>query len=378
MKLTRFLAAVFAVFSLISCQSEPEVISSPDTASEITAESEAKTPLQSIVDLLRPEPKVPDDALVMIACSDLQHSSGHETAVQTVKAILDEIRDAGYDRADGAFFCGDYNWAFDGSVPGLYTLRKAVQRKFDMELDDFIVVQGNHDPADTPGLSPGGANDTDDFGVFIIHNDDYMWYNKKKQPVIDVSERLKTYLDEKIGQNYTKPIFILAHLPLHYSMRTYLQNDARYANFIFDVINPAAEAGLNIFYLFGHNHSKGWDDYLGGSAVFLTKGDTMRVAQSSHKDFREETLAFTYLNAGYTGYYHNVNAGAETDLSMTVFQITDESVTIERYTADGLHALKSPGVSNIHLDEANLTPITPDERTYESPQIIPLTQTITP
>lgn len=376
MKFKRFAAAVLAVFSLTSCQSEPAAV---DTAAETAAETAASNPIQSIVDLFKPEPKVAEDALVFLACSDLQHSGGHETAVQSVKSILSEIRDAGYDRADGAFFCGDYNWDFDGSVPGLYTLRKAVQREFrGLEIEDFIVVQGNHDPADTPGLAPSGANDTDDFGVFVIRNDDYMWYNKKKQPVIDVSERLKTYLDEKIEQKYTKPIFILAHLPLHYSMRTYLQNDARYANFIFDVINPAAEAGLNIFYLFGHNHSKGWDDYLGGSALYLAKGDTIRVAQSSHKDYREETLAFTYLNAGYTGYYHDVNKGAETDLSMTVFQITDDSVTIERYTADGLHDLKSPGVSNTSLDELKITSITPDKRTYESPQTIPLNKEITP
>ena len=374
MKCKRFLAAVLAVLCLTSCQAEP--------AAETTAETAAKTPIQAIAELFHPEtkePKIAEDALVFLACSDLQHSGGHETAVQTVKNILGEIRGAGYSRVDGAFFCGDYNWDFDGSVPGLYTLRKAVQREFrGLEIEDFIVVQGNHDPSDTPGLAPSGANDTDDFGVFVIRNDDYMWYNNKKQPVIDVSERLKTYLDEKIEQKYTKPIFILAHLPLHYSMRTYLQNDARYANFIFDVINPAAGAGLNIFYLFGHNHSKGWDDYLGGSAIYLAKGDTIRVAQSSHKDFKEETLAFTYLNAGYTGYYHDVNKGAETDLSMTVFQITDDSVTIERYTKDGLHDLKSPGVSNASLDEAEITAITPDKRTYESPQTIPLNKEITP
>ncbi|MBR5312032.1 MAG: hypothetical protein IKU40_04015 [Clostridia bacterium] len=376
MKFKRFSAALLAVLCLTSCHSDR---TAGNPAVETTAETAAKTPIEVITELFQPEPKVSEDALVFLACSDLQHSSGHETAVKSVKAILGEIRDAGYDHADGAFFCGDYNWDFDGSVPGLYTLRKAVQREFrGLEIEDFIVVQGNHDPSDTPGLAPSGANDTDDFGVFVIRNDDYMWYNNKKQPVIDVSERLKTYLDEKIEQQYTKPIFILAHLPLHYSMRTYLQNDARYANFIFDVINPAAEAGLNIFYLFGHNHSNGWDDYLGGTAVYLAAGDTICIAQSSHKDYREETLAFTYLNAGYTGYYHDVNKGAETDLSMTVFQITEDAVTIERYTADGLHDLKSPGVSNASLDEAELTGLTPDKRTYESPQIIPLNKEITP
>lgn len=372
MKFKRFSAALLAALCLISClpscQKEPAV----------TAETAAQRSVGS-VEISVPEQNTSDDALVFLACSDLQHSSGHAVAVQTVKAILSEIRDAGYDRVDGAFFCGDYNFEFDGSVPGLYTLRRAVQREFrGLEIEDFIVVQGNHDPSDTPGLAPSGANDTENFGVFVIRNDDYMWYNNKKQPVIDVSERLKTYLDEKIEQKYTKPIFILAHLPLHYSMRTYLQNDARYANFIFDVLNPAAEAGLNIFYLFGHNHSNGWDDYLGGSAVYLAKGDTIRVAQSSHKTYEEETLAFTYLNAGYTGYYHDVNRKAETDLSMTVFQITDDAVTIERYTADGLHALKSPGVSNKSLSEAKITAITPDKRTYESPQTVVLNKTITP
>ncbi len=198
MKFKRFAAALLAGLCLISCQSEPV---QPSNASETTAETAAKTPIQAIAELFRPEPKVPDDALVFLACSDLQHSSGHETAVQTVKAILGEIRDAGYDRVDGAFFCGDYNWDFDGSVPGLYTLRKAVQREFrGLEVEDFIVVQGNHDPSDTPGLAPSGANDTADFGVFVIRNDDYMWYNKKKQPVNDVSERLRAYLDEKIEQ----------------------------------------------------------------------------------------------------------------------------------------------------------------------------------
>ena len=371
MKFTRLFAAVFAAVSLISCQQNP--------SADVSETAEKSSPFQAIAEFFVPEPKVQENALVYLACSDLQSSYGYETACAHVQLILDEICDAGYDRADGAFFCGDYNWDFDGSVPGLYNLRKTVQRGIDgPELDDFFVVQGNHDPADTPGLSPTDANDTDDFGVFIIHEEDYMWYNDKKQNVIDVSERLKTYLEEKIEQKYTKPIFILTHLPLHYSMRTYLQNDARYANYLFDVINAAGEAGLNIFYLFGHNHSKGWDDYLGGSAIFLTHGDIIPIAQSSHKTYETETLAFTYLNAGYTGYYHNVNEGAETDLSMTVFQITDDSVLIERYTPDGLHDLKSPGVSNVSLDEANLTGLMPDERVYKSPQTIPLNKEITP
>lgn len=378
MKFTRLVAAVLAVLCLTSCQQQPHIAdeSSPETVAPL---------VQTIAELFTSEPKIPDNAAVFLAGSDLQHSDGHETACETVQSILGAMKNAGYDRADGLFFCGDYNWDFDGSVPGLYTLRKTVQREFrGMEMENMYFVQGNHDPTDTNGLSPNGANDrlrtdgTDDFAIYIIHEQDYMWYNTDKQTVIDAAARLEEYLTEKVESEYTRPIFILAHLPLHYSMRTYLQNDARYANYLFDVINAAGEAGLNIFYLFGHNHSKGWDDYLGGSAVYLAKGDTIPVAQSSHKTYNEETLTFTYLNAGYIGYYHNVNKGAETDLSMTVFQITDDSVTIERYTSDGLHDLKSSGVPNTYLDENSLVAYEPDIRTYESPQTIILNTVITP
>ena len=101
MKFKRFSAALLAVLCLTAgCQTKK-------TAAETSgAETAARTPMEAIAELFQPEPKVSEDALVFLACSDLQHSSGHETAVQSVKAILGEIRDAGYDHADGAFFCG--------------------------------------------------------------------------------------------------------------------------------------------------------------------------------------------------------------------------------------------------------------------------------
>ena len=118
MKFTRLLAALLTAVSLISCQQTP-----PTDTAEIAAKP---SPFQAIAEFFAPEPKIQENALVFLACSDLQSSSGHETACAHVQLILDEIRDAGYDRADGAFFCGDYNWDFDGSVPGLYHLRKTV------------------------------------------------------------------------------------------------------------------------------------------------------------------------------------------------------------------------------------------------------------
>ncbi len=361
MKLLSLLAAILAAFTLTACQSTEDV------------------PPFSVSSETSVEPVIPEEPLIYVAGSDLQHSGGYQQACDTVKSILNAMQDAGYDHADGMFFCGDYNFNFDGSVTQLYTLRKTVEKTMPgMEKENMYFVQGNHDPVDTLGLLPDGAVETEDFAVYPIHERDYEWYNLNKDVTVDAAERLEVYLNEKIEQKYTKPIFILAHLPLHYSMRTYLQNDPRYACYLFDVINAAGEAGLNIFYLFGHNHSRGWDDYLGGASVYLAKGDSILVPQSSHKKYNEETLAFTYLNAGYTGYYDYVNKDADANLSMTVFQITDESVTIERYTKDGLHDLKSPGVANDHLNESETVAYQPNTTRYESPQTVLLNQEITP
>ncbi|MBQ7344852.1 MAG: Ig-like domain-containing protein, partial [Oscillospiraceae bacterium] len=76
------------------------------------------------------------------------------------------------------------------------------------------------------------------------------------------------------------------------------------------------------------------------------------------------------MNAGYTGYYRDVNGGtAETTLTMTVFKITGSDVTISRYSAEGLHDLKSKGVTNSYKSE---TAYEPDTRVYSSTQSVQL------
>ena len=57
------------------------------------------------------------------------------------------------------------------------------------------------------------------------------------------------------------------------------------------------EKGLNIFFLFGHDHSNGWDDYLGGSCVCLEKGDTINIAKKGNQfKWETKTLNFTYIH----------------------------------------------------------------------------------
>ena len=61
-------------------------------------------------------------------------------------------------------------------------------------------------------------------------------------------EELEEYLNDKIKESYTKPIFVLSHLALNYSMRTFFDGDGQYAKYIFDVLNEAGKNGLNIVY----------------------------------------------------------------------------------------------------------------------------------
>jgi len=293
-----------------------------------------------------------DGITYVLAGSDFQPSDDKiATGTALVNGLLTKIQ-ADYPVMHGFLFAGDYENASTGNATESKNGKDALQaevQKFYSGMDE-VYVQGNHDPDSLVGstLAGSGANDAANYGVYVINEKDYMWYNDSESTIKNTASALDRYLDAKVNEKYDDPIFVVSHLPLHYNMRTKQDGDGQYANYIFDVLNEAGKAGLNIIFLFGHNHSHGWDDYLGGSAIFLTKGDKINIAQGSKDSYQEETLNFTYMNAGYVAYYRNVNSGAETDLSMTVFAITDNTVTIERYTKNGPHALKSVGVKNAH------------------------------
>lgn len=309
---------------------------------------------------------------VVIAGSDFQAKGGHTAGAQTVTSILTNMQNDGYAEADGFLFCGDYDVNYSDSAGGKAALQNAVQSVYGTGMNE-VYVQGNHDGDALVGstLSDSGAHDTNAYGVFVINEKDYMWYNDDEATIKKTAENLKGYLDGKRDEGYAKPIFVVSHLPLHYSMRTRAGGgDGKYANYIFDVLNEAGAAGLNIIFLYGHDHSNGWDDYLGGAAVYLAKGDQINIAQGSKTTFNVETLNFTYMNAGYTGYYSAVNTGAETTLTMTVFKITDNTVQVERYSADGVHNLKSKGVTNSSKNEGEY--YAPNTTVYGSPQTITL------
>ena len=317
----------------------------------------------------------------VLAGSDFQNTNNnHTSGAAYVTRLLNRIKAAGYDTMDGFLFAGDYDYGFDDSDKGKAALQGAVQAAYGTGMHE-VYTEGNHDRVAFQGvdlvangtLSPGGANDADSYGVYVIHERDYMWEQDSSnlETIQKTAADLKSYLDAKIAAKYNKPVFVITHLPLHYTMRTKIDGDAMYANYIFDVLNEAGNQGLNIIYLFGHNHSAGWDDYLGGAAVYLQKGDRIQIAQESKNEFQVETLNFTYMNTGYTGYYTYLNTGAETHLTMTVFEIRKDSVTVKRFGEDGLHNLKSTGVTNAYKNESGYDP---DTTIYTSPQTIELTK----
>lgn len=310
------------------------------------------------------------DSTVIIACSDFQHSQGNSGGAENVNSILQQIRIGGYLEADGFFCAGDYSGGFGNNASGVSALNNAVLNVYpSIANKNMIFLQGNHDDADTTGLSASGAHDTENYGVYVINEDDYQWTGNDEDIVKNTAQKLDSYLNSKITEEYNTPIFVISHLPLHYSSRTYSTGDSMNAKYIFDVLNKYGEERLNITFLYGHNHSSGYDDYLGGAAVYLTQGDNIYIAQPGKKQESPSAyeLHFTYMNAGYVGYYSSENADTET--TMTVFEITDDCVTVERYSATGLHNMKSIGYWNSDKQLIGAEDVYLNTE-YKSPQII--------
>ena len=293
---------------------------------------------------------------IIIACSDFQANSTTQGKAN-VTAILDAMKADGINYADAAFSLGDYSAEYEvqsASSDGLAALKEALSDVVDP--DNIVFGQGNHDLTTVVGLTGWGNMDPayGDYGLYLVEDPEQAqeWGSYDAASVT----ALQNYLQNKIDIGFSKPIFIMNHYPLHWSNRTHKDGNSKSGYKYFDVINAAAAQGLNIIYLHGHNHNHGYDDFLGGSATFLKKGDTIQVCQGSSEIYKDEILNFTYLNAGYVGYYNSDEATAETDLNMTVYRIRGNEVIISRYSADGQHNLKSAGVANAIYDDDKVRP----------------------
>ena len=304
---------------------------------------------------------------IIIAGSDFQPTGGDiDAGRETVRNILGAMADDGFGLFDGFLSGGDYSTGTTEpeTSAGLAGLDEEISK---VVYNNKFYSQGNHDPAETVGLTKEGNNDPYNapYGLYIINEDSYSDLGMGGEAS---AKDLKVYLDEKVASGWNKPVFVLCHVPLNFSMRTHKGQNARTAAPIVEALNEAGAAGLNIIFLFGHNHSGGYDNYIGGGSVYLKKGDTMLIPDyDNYLEPAEVTLNFTYMTAGYLGYYGSTYGGADGALSMTVFRIQkDGSVIIGRYTADGLHVLKAEGVKNEERDDI----MDADPTVYESWRVV--------
>ena len=256
-----------------------------------------------------------------------------------------------YDTAYGVLMGGDYD---AGSVSTKASHIEAVDNTIsnvfpEMAAENRVYIQGNHE--NFGGLKPSSSNlmttehvrDTAHYGVYAINHDDFPWTNSSNPApsealVQATANALGDYLEAKIAAGYAKPIFVLSHLPLHATTR----GDNRYAKLIFDELEAAGEAGLNIIFLVGHNHSGGYDQYLGNGSFYLPKGSNLTVVEGTTNTYTDSSISFTYMNYGYLG---KISGGACTHQTMTAFAITDDKVTVKRYAEGGTHKLKEAGVA---------------------------------
>jgi len=298
------------------------------------------------------------DETVLIAGSDFQASTWDKN-ISNVNAILGGIQSTdGYELFDGMLFPGDFtpSHGHDASTEGIGVLDEFSNG---FVIGNKVYAEGNHDAPTVEKLNPYGNNDPvgGTYGVFVIHEEDYGQFGgtSANDPAAD----LKAYFDEKIasGWDTKKPIFVMTHVPLHFNWRTVSDYGAgKNAQGIVEALNYGGENGFNVIFLFGHNHSSDYDAYVGGSAIYLAKGDTMLIAKpENYKEYQEVELKFTYMNAGYVGYFADTGCGVDTTLTMTTFKIqADGSVIITRYDANGYHNLKAEGKAHI-ANEYNVT-----------------------
>ena len=310
--------------------------------------------------------------VVLISGSDYQYYGSTEDGLAVLKGLTDSVKsNTGYGAFDGLLFGGDYTITlgsdFDDSNAGLNLFDSVITDTVNF---DKYYTQGNHDAAGIDLLPPYGNNDNPyaPYGVFILHEDNYDCYGGGGQKA---AEDLTAYFNEKLASGWgNKPIFVTSHIPLHYNARTARDGMGFTAKYVVDALNAASEAGLNIIFLIGHNHGSGYDDYLGGAAVYVPKGETIMVP--NHTNYRnapiETELKFTYMNFGYVSSYGTNGTGVDTALTMCAFRIQENGdVIITRYDKNGEHNLKSAGKVN-SIDESGYT--FDDERVYESSRIV--------
>ena len=277
----------------------------------------------------------------IVTLSDAQ--SWGPGAFKTFGKVLRAMQKDGLEEPGSLLCGGDYSrFMADYATLGIIQLREQYVNVYPgADPDSLVCIQGNHDQS-VASFCPTGMYDMGTYSLFIMNEDDFPWKqrdNKSNEDIVRATaSMLSDSLDRLIAADDSRPVIVLTHVPLHFTRRD-SYGDNLYASYIFDILNRAGEK-LDIIFLFGHNHSDDYDDYIGGSVNYLARGEKIRIPSRENpgKDgFTEETLNFTYTNCGYIGYTGNSNTAPSTDvLSMGLIRLFEDRIEMLRYTEDGL------------------------------------------
>lgn len=221
------------------------------------------------------------------------------------------------------------------STYGIYSVRKIVADRWNDEIP-FIFTQGNHDPKHSKGLSEMGLYEFDEYLIYDIPMAAFPWKQGKKingeKTVKETAATVDAAFSDLVADGEDRPVFVVTHVPLHQTNRASGEDNA-YAGYIFDVLNDYGTK-LDIIFLFGHNHSGTYDDYIGGAVNYIPKGGEIYIPGR----VGAQTLNFTYTNCGYVGYSDNSSFGGSTDtLTVSFMTVEDDYITMQRYSEDGAY-----------------------------------------
>ena len=286
--------------------------------------------IKKYVSINKLEVKNEEEPTILFA-SDYQGDNRY----QNTKELINVTK--GYIKPNLFIICGDYRVTLDNnyveSEKGILELSEMINFTFDVPI---ITIQGNHDLPNTLGIPKKDSFETDKYIIYIINRDDFpnnQDIEKNSKEVVEkTSKKLGKFLK---NQKSNKPIFIVTHVPLHYTNRNNGE-DNKYAENLFNVINKYSKK-LDIVFLYGHNHSGIFDDYIGGSINYIPKDSYINVGGINKK----EKINFTYMNAGYIGFSNNTVTDTSTNiLSISSIKIKKDTLEIQRYTKDGIYYKK--------------------------------------
>lgn len=303
--------------------------------------------------------------------SDYQHMKAKNGKPESIpkknlNAILGSMYAKGV-KVDGAVICGDYSTGSKGTygpanqesaISGIVSTFQAYDNTIGANRIAF--VQGNHDSMKS--ISERGLHDYGNYLVYVLNckseYPDDQDEDANKNAVYNGAKRLNDTLNDLLKRNESRPIFIAGHVPLHITKRT-TYGDNTYAGVMFDVINQYGEY-LNLVYLCGHNHNRGFDNYMGGSCYFREPGESLLVPSPSNgakstSSYKVKKLNFVYMNAGYLGYYSAEN-NSDNTLTCGVCRIYQDKLTFFRYSKDGPHCLSANGSKDAYADDSGMIP----------------------